>query len=355
MSGGGSGGHVFPAIAIADAIKKLNPQAEFLFVGANDKIEMTAVPKAGYEIKGLPIIGLYRNLSFRTLQFPFKLIASMIKAWFVVHRFKPDLAVGTAGYASGVALKIAQIKGIPTFLQEQNAYPGITNKLLGKGAKNIYVAFESLDRFFAKDKLVLTGNPLRGNVNIEHIDREKAFQHFDLDPNKKTIFLTGGSLGARTLNQAMEASLDKFKKEDIQLLWQCGKVYEKEYVKFNQKGIKILAFIDRMDYAYALADVLITRAGAGTISELALIGKPAIMVPSPNVAEDHQTKNVMALVDKNASILVKDNDAIEQLADNAIALLNNKELQKELGNNIKQLAKPNAAIDIAKHILSQVK
>lgn len=355
MSGGGSGGHVFPAIAIADALKKLMPDAEFLFIGANDKIEMEAVPKAGYKIVGLPIIGLYRSLSFRTMQFPFKLVASLVKAWSIVSEFKPDFAIGTAGYASGAALKIANLKGIPTFLQEQNAYPGITNKMLGKDAKKIYVAFETLDKFFAKDKLVLTGNPLRANVNIENVNREEAFKHFGLNPNKKTIFLTGGSLGARTLNQAMEASLEKFEKEDIQLLWQCGKVYEAQYAQFTSENVKVLAFIDRMDFAYAMADVLITRAGAGTISELALLGKPSIMVPSPNVAEDHQTKNVMALVDKNASILVKDKDAIEVLANEAIALLNNEEKKKKLGENIKQLAKPNAADEIAKHILKEMK
>ena len=354
MSGGGSGGHVFPAIAIADALKKFLPDAEFLFIGANGKIEMEAVPKAGYNIIGLPIIGLYRELSLRTLLFPFKLVFSLVKAWFVVGRFKPDFAIGTAGYASGAALKIANLKGIPTFLQEQNAYPGITNKMLGKDAKKIFVAFETLDRFFVKDKLVLTGNPLRANVNIEHINREEAFKHFGLDAKKKTIFLTGGSLGARTLNQAMEASLEKFKNEDIQLLWQCGKVYEEKYMPYTNNDVKVLAFIDRMDFAYAIADILITRAGAGTISELALIGKPAILVPSPNVAEDHQTKNVMALVDKNASILVKDVDAVQTLANQAIALLNNENLRKSLAENIKKFAKPNAADDIAKHILIEM-
>tara|TARA_B110000037_G_C17113502_1_gene502795 strand:- start:955 stop:2058 length:1104 start_codon:yes stop_codon:yes gene_type:complete len=354
MSGGGSGGHVFPAIAIADAIEKLAPDTEFLFVGANGKIEMTAVPKAGYEIIGLPIDGLYRDLSLRTLKFPFKLIFSLIKAWFVVSKFKPDVAIGTAGYASGAALKIAEWKDIPTFLQEQNAYPGITNKILGKGAKKIYVAFETLDRFFPKDKLVLTGNPLRASISIENVDREVAFKYFDLDPNKKTIFLTGGSLGARTLNKAMLASLQDYLSQDIQLLWQCGKVYKEEYLKYNSKYVKVLAFVNRMDYAYAIADVLITRAGAGTISELALLGKPAILVPSPNVAEDHQTKNVMALVDKNASILVKDKDAIEHLASVVIGLLSNEEKKKTLGENIKKLAKPNAADEIAKSVLSEI-
>ena len=353
MSGGGSGGHVFPAIAIADAIKKIAPDTAFLFVGANDKIEMTAVPKAGYEIKGVPIIGLYRSLSWRTLQFPFKLIISMMKAWFIVGKFKPDVAIGTAGYASGVALKVAQWKGIPTFIQEQNAFPGITNKLLGKGAKKIYVAFDNLHNFFPKHKLVNAGNPLRGAIDIKNINREDAFKHFGLNPSKKTIFLTGGSLGASTLNKAMAQNLEKYKAEDIQLLWQCGKIYEEEYKQYNQKGIIVKAFIDRMDYAYAMADIIISRAG-GTISELAIIGKPTILVPSPNVAEDHQTKNVMALVEKKASILVKDKDAIEQLAEDAIELLNNKEKQKEIGENIKLLGKPNAAEQIAKSILKEL-
>mgnify|MGYP000518916966 FL=1 len=354
LSGGGSGGHVFPAIAIADALKKRLPNAEFLFIGANGKIEMEAVPKAGYKIKGLPIIGLYRSLSFRTIQFPFKLLASLVKAWFIVGKFKPDFAIGTAGYASGVALKIAQIKGIPTFLQEQNAFPGITNKLLGKDAKNVFVAYDTLDKWFDKNKIINTGNPLRGAINIEGIDRAEAFKYYGLDPNKKTIFLTGGSLGARTLNQAMEASLEKFKNADVQLLWQCGKVYEEEFKNYNSETVVVKAFIDRMDFAYALGDIIISRAG-GTISELAIIGKPTILVPSPNVAEDHQTKNVMALVDKNASVLVKDKDAIETLAEEALALLNNEEKKKQLGENIKQLAKPNAANEIAEIILKEMK
>ncbi len=353
MSGGGSGGHVFPAIAIADAIKKIAPNTVFLFVGAENKIEMTAVPKAGYKIKSLPIIGLYRSLSWRTVQFPFKLVFSLIKAWFIVGKFKPDVAIGTAGYASGVALKIAQWKGIPTFLQEQNAFPGITNKLLGKGAKKIYVAFETLHKFFPRHKLINTGNPLRGAIDIKNINREDAFKHFGLNPNKKTIFLTGGSLGARTLNKAMAQNLEKYKANNIQLLWQCGKIYEEEYKQYNQEGIIVKAFIDRMDYAYAMADIIISRAG-GTISELAIIGKPTILVPSPNVAEDHQTKNVMALVDKNATILVKDKDAIETLVEVALELLNNEEKKKRLGENIKKLAKPNAAEQIAKSILNEI-
>ena len=238
-------------------------------------------------------------------------------------------------------------------MQEQNAFPGITNKLLAKKAKKIYVAYETLDKFFPKEKLINAGNPLRGAIDIENIKREEAFKHFGLDVNKKTIFLTGGSLGARTLNKAMSASLEIYKTEDIQLLWQCGKIYEAEYKKYNQKGIIVKAFIDRMDYAYAMADIIISRAG-GTISELAIIGKATILVPSPNVAEDHQTKNVMALVDKDATILVKDKDAIEQLASVAIELLNNEEKKKTLGENIKQLAKPNAANEIARSILNEI-
>lgn len=355
MSGGGTGGHVFPAIAIADALKKELPEANFLFVGAQGKIEMQAVPKAGYKIVGLPIIGLYRSLSWRTIQFPFKLLYSLVKAWFVLSKFKPDVAIGTAGYASGAALKVAEWKGIPTFIQEQNAFPGITNKLLGKKAKKVYVAFDGLDKFFAKEKIKLTGNPLRATINIKNIDKANALAHFGLQANKPTIFLTGGSLGAKTLNEAIKQNKEKIEKANIQLLWQCGKIYEEDYKIFETKNIKVKAFIDRMDYAYAMADILITRAGAGTISELELIGKPAILVPSPNVAEDHQTKNTMALVEKNASLYVKDANAVNTLIDVAIDLLNNKAKQTELSKNIKELAKPNAAKAIAKDILKEIK
>ncbi|MGB1314493.1 MAG: UDP-N-acetylglucosamine--N-acetylmuramyl-(pentapeptide) pyrophosphoryl-undecaprenol N-acetylglucosamine transferase, partial [Chitinophagales bacterium] len=236
----------------------------------------------------------------------------------------------------------------------QNAFPGITNKLLGKDAKKVFVAYDTLDKWFDKNKIINTGNPLRGAINIEGIDRAEAFKYYGLDPNKKTIFLTGGSLGARTLNQAMEASLEKFKNADVQLLWQCGKVYEEEFKNYNSETVVVKAFIDRMDFAYALGDIIISRAG-GTISELAIIGKPSILVPSPNVAEDHQTKNVMALVAKNATVLVKDKDAIETLADEAISLLKDETKQKELGENIKQFAKPNAADEIARCILQQMK
>jgi len=354
MSGGGSGGHVFPAIAIADAIRKELPDTEFLFIGAEEKIEMTAVPKAGYKIKGLKIAGFQRKITIKNLMFPFKLIFSIIKAWFIVKKFKPNAAIGTGGYASGAAVKVAQWQGVPSFIQEQNAFPGVTNKLLAKQVITVFAAFPGLEKYFPGKKIEITGNPLRGSISIDGINKTDALKHFDLDTTKKTIFITGGSLGASAINKAIAKQIDLFKKNDIQLIWQCGKIYEEEYKQFETAQIKVLSFIDRMDYAYAAADIIISRAG-GTISELAIVGKACILLPSPNVAEDHQTKNVMALVEKNAAVLIKDTEANENLGPKAIALLNNKEQQTELSNNIQQFAKPNAAQQIAKSIINSIK
>ena len=353
MSGGGSGGHVFPAIAIADAIKKEHPNVSFLFIGALGKIEMTAVPKAGYEIKGLNIAGFQRKLSLKNLMFPFKLLFSLIKAWFIVKKFKPDAAIGTGGYASGAALKVAQWQNVPSFVQEQNAFPGVTNKLLAKDVKKVFAAFPGLEKYFGKDKIEITGNPLRGSISLDGVDRIAAIKHFELDPNKQIVFITGGSLGASAINKAIAKQLNKFKDEDVQLIWQCGKIYEAEYKQFNSDQIKVLSFIDRMDYAYTAADIIISRAG-GTISELAIIGKPTILLPSPNVAEDHQTKNVMALVEKDASILIRDTEADENLVPEALKLLNDKASQDELSKHIKLFAKPDAASQIAKSILKSI-
>ena len=354
MSGGGSGGHVFPAIAIADAIRKELPDTEFLFIGAEGKIEMTAVPKAGYKIKGLKIAGFQRKLTIKNLLFPFKLIFSIIKAWFIVKKFKPNAAIGTGGYASGAAIKVAQWQGVPSFVQEQNAFPGITNKLLAKDVTKVFAAFPGLEKYFPANKIEITGNPLRGSISIDGINKITAIQHFGLDIAKKTIFITGGSLGASAINKAIAKQINLFKNNEIQLIWQCGKIYEEEYKQYETAQIKVLSFIDRMDYAYAAADIIISRAG-GTISELAIVGKACILLPSPNVAEDHQTKNVMALVEKNAAILIKDTEANEELAPKAIELLNDKEQQKALSNNIKQFAKPNAAQQIAKSIIKNLK
>lgn len=353
MSGGGSGGHVFPAIAIADAIKKIAPDTEFLFIGALGKIEMTAVPKAGYTIEGLTIAGLQRRISLKNLLFPFKLLFSLIKAWFIVKRFKPNAAIGTGGYASGAALKVAQWQGVPSFVQEQNAFPGITNKLLSKKVSIVFAAYPGLEKYFEASKIQITGNPLRGSISLEGVSRSEACAHFGMDEKKPIVFITGGSLGASAINKAIAAKLDQFQKQGVQLIWQCGKIYEDSYKNLNSAQVKVLSFIDRMDFAYTAADVIISRAG-GTISELAIIGKPTILLPSPNVAEDHQTKNVMALVEKDAAILIKDKDAIENLVPTCLDLLQDKELQGKISKNIKQFAKPNAAVEIAQSILSTI-
>ena len=356
ISGGGTGGHVYPAIAIADAIKKIKPEVDILFVGAEGKLEMEKVPKAGYPIKGLWISGFQRKLTFRNLLFPIKLISSLFKANNIIRKFKPDIAIGVGGYASGPLLKMAERKNIPTVLQEQNSYPGVTNKLLAKNANKICVAYDGMDRFFNKEKIVWTGNPVRAaffkNLNNK---KEEACRHFGFDKNKKTVFVFGGSLGAKTINQAMAANFDLLKNnQNIQVLWQVGKLYIEDFKNSdtaNLATIKTEKFIDRMDLAYAMADVVIGRGGALTISELCLVGKPAILIPSPNVAEDHQTKNAMALVEKNAALMVHDSEAKEKMISTAIDLLNDENKKMELADNLKKLAKPNAAAEIANEIL----
>lgn len=360
ISGGGTGGHVYPAIAIADAIKKIKPDADILFVGAEGKLEMEKVPKAGYPIKGLNITGFQRKLTFKNLLFPFKLFFSLIKANNILRKFKPDVAIGVGGFASGPLLKMAERKNIPTVLQEQNSYPGVTNKLLAKNARKICVAYDGMDRFFSKEKIVETGNPIRADFfqNLEN-KKEEAYRHFGFDKNKKTVFIFGGSLGAKTINLAMEASADKLRKnQQIQVLWQIGKLYVEDFGKCETAhlpNVKTEVFIDRMDLAYAMAALVIGRAGALTISELCLVGKPAILIPSPNVAEDHQTKNAMALIEKNAAVLVHDKNAKEEMISTAIDLLNDENKKMELSKNIKKMAKPNAAEEIAKVILNLIK
>ncbi len=360
ISGGGTGGHVFPAIAIADAIKKLRPEADILFVGAKGKLEMEKVPKAGYPIEGLWISGFQRSLTWRNLMFPFKLVHSWWRARQIVRRFRPDVAVGVGGYASGPTLNAAGAFGIPTVLQEQNSYPGVTNKILAKKASKICVAYEGMEQFFPKEKIVLTGNPVRAEVFKDLGNkREEGLSHFGLDKNKHTIFLFGGSLGARSLNEAM-ATGTQFLRENpqVQLLWQCGKFYHEQFKNCETAqlpNVKILPFIDRMDLAYAASDLVIGRAGALSISEMCLVGKPAILVPSPNVAEDHQTRNALALVEKDAALMVKDAEAKERLLWTALQVIENVELRKRLSENIKQLAKPNAADEIAKVVLDLIK
>lgn len=359
ISGGGTGGHVFPAIAIADAIKKMRPDAEILFVGAKGKLEMEKVPKAGYLIEGLWISGFQRSLTVRNLLFPIKLLHSWWRARQIVRRFRPDVVVGVGGYASGPTLDAASAFNVPTVLQEQNSYPGVTNKILAKKAAKICVAYEGMDKFFPKEKIVLAGNPVRSEVfqNLEN-KRQEGYSHFGLDEKKQTIFVFGGSLGARTLNEAMAAGTQLLKEnQQVQLLWQCGRLYHENFKNSetaNLPQVKIQPFIDRMDLAYAIADVVIGRAGALSVSEMCLAGKPAILVPSPNVAEDHQTKNALALVEKGAALMVKDAAARDELLWAALEVLKNKELQAQLSRNIRQLAKPDAADVIAKVVLNQV-
>ena len=358
ISGGGTGGHVYPAIAIAQGLKQAVPNVEILFVGAEGKIEMEKVPKAGFKIEGLNIRGFQRKLSFENIKNIFRLLKAVSKANKIVNKFKPDIAVGFGGYASGPTLYAAQRKGIKTVLQEQNSFPGITNKFLAKRANKICVAYFGLDRFFQEEKIMMTGNPVRSDIWENTIEREHAYNHFNLDPNKKTILLFGGSLGARTLNRAVRDSYQVVAdNRNVQMIWQMGKLYEDEYMKVDAAkdyAIHPMTFIDRMDLAYQAADVIICRSGALSISELALVKKPVILVPSPNVAEDHQTKNAMALVSEGAAYLVKDADAKDQMLGTAMMLLGDENKQQELSANISKFAKPNAAKTIVEEIIELV-
>jgi UDP-N-acetylglucosamine--N-acetylmuramyl-(pentapeptide) pyrophosphoryl-undecaprenol N-acetylglucosamine transferase len=355
ISGGGTGGHIFPAIAIANALKNIDPATEILFVGANGRMEMEKVPAAGYKIIGLDIQGIQRNSIWKNVMFPIKLINSVRKALKIIRDFKPDAAVGVGGYASGPLLYAASLKNIPYLIQEQNSYAGITNKWLGKNAQKICVAFDGMEQFFPAGKIIKTGNPIRKDaVNIagKHM---QALELFKLSAFKKTILITGGSLGARTLNNSILAGLDKLIAADVQIIWQTGKVYYKGIIEKlgedHHPDIKIMEFLTRMDLAYAAADIIISRAGAGTIAELCMVKKPVILVPSPNVAEDHQTKNALALVQEEAAAFLADRDAEEKLVDKALGLLNDRDLQKKLGTNIGKMAMPNADEVIAQELL----
>lgn len=359
ISGGGTGGHLFPALAIANAIMKKRADAEILFVGALGKIEMEKVPQAGYKIIGLDIKGLQRKLSLDNLKFPIRLIKSLLKSGKILKEFKADVAVGVGGYASGPLLYMASQKNIPYVIQEQNSYPGITNKLLAKKATKICVAYDGMEKFFGAEKLMFTGNPVRAELLEIKGLREQAYAHFGLDSTKKTIFITGGSLGARTLNESVLNFVKEINASEVQLIWQTGRFYYSTIVENATKqfhsGVKIFEFISSMDMAYAVADLIIARAGAGTISELCLVGKPVVLVPSPNVAEDHQTKNAMALVKNNAAVLVKDTEAVQKLIPTALELLKNNEQLTHLAEEIKKLAMPNAAEVIADEVLKLVK
>ncbi|WP_420321754.1 undecaprenyldiphospho-muramoylpentapeptide beta-N-acetylglucosaminyltransferase [Flagellimonas sp.] len=350
LSGGGTGGHIYPAIAIANELKKRRPESEFLFVGAKDKMEMEKVPQAGYKIEGLWISGLQRKLTLKNLMFPFKLISSLLRARNIVKKFRPDVVIGTGGFASGPLLKIAASKGIPCVLQEQNSYAGITNKLLASKAKTICVAYDGMEKFFPQEKIIKTGNPVRSDLVNLKVDRTEAIQFFGLNPEKRTVLVIGGSLGARRINQLIEKELGFFKENAIQLVWQCGKLYREDYKKYNAEIVKVKAFLNKMDYAYAAADIIISRAGAGSVSELCLVGKPVIFIPSPNVAEDHQTKNALALVEKEAAILLKENELDEKFQTTFLELMNSNDLQNRLGTNIKKLALPKAT----EHIVDEI-
>lgn len=358
ISGGGTGGHIFPAIAIANAIKAKINNAEFLFVGADGKMEMEKVPDAGYKIIGLPIMGLQRSLTLKNLAFPFKLIASLLKAKRIINDFNPNVAVGVGGFASGPLLQMASKKGIPCLIQEQNSYPGITNKLLAKKVQKICVAYDGLERFFPKEKIILTGNPVRQNVIELQGKREDGYAHFGLDPKKKTLLVIGGSLGARSINQAIRNNINLFKAAHFQVLWQTGKLFieEAENLVEDEKANNIIAtdFVKQMDFAYAIADVVVSRAGAIAVSELCLVKKPCILVPFPFAAEDHQTKNAQALVDKSAAILIKDKDATAEIPKKVFELFENEDKRKELEKNIAAMGINNAADKIADEVLKLI-
>ena len=355
-SGGGTGGHIFPAVSIANAIKELHPEAEILFVGAEGRMEMHRVPAAGYPIKGLPVAGFDRKNLLKNIPVLIKLFKSQRMARKIVKDFRPHAAVGVGGYASGPTLKVAGSMGIPTLLQEQNSYAGVTNKLLAKQAKKICVAYEGMERFFDKDKIILTGNPVRQGLLNPTTTREEAIASFGLNPEKRTVLILGGSLGARTINQCIMNNLDKVKNSGVQFIWQTGKIYiEEARAAVARAGelpmLHVTDFISDMAIAYSAADLVISRAGAGSISEFCLLQKPVILVPSPNVAEDHQTKNALALVNKNAALYVKDADAQDLLLDKAIETVNQPGLLKNLSKNIAELAFTDSANVIAKEVL----
>ncbi|MBC7885757.1 MAG: undecaprenyldiphospho-muramoylpentapeptide beta-N-acetylglucosaminyltransferase [Saprospiraceae bacterium] len=356
ISGGGTGGHVFPAIAIADAIKVQAPETEILFVGANGKIEMEKVPKAGYRIEGLNISGFQRKFSMRNLAFPFKLAGSMLKAMLIVRKFKPDVAVGVGGYASGPVLKIAHTFDIPTVIQEQNSFAGVTNRILASKANLICVAYDKMERFFPKEKIKFTGNPVRKDILDKNISRSEAKQALGLNQNNKTVLIFGGSLGAGTINEAVLANAEKLKSlKGVNIIWQVGKMYYDQYRSCTLaeiNDIKIVSFIEDMDTAYAASDIVICRAGALTISELSVLGKAAILIPSPNVAEDHQTVNALSLIEKDAAILLKDTDAKKYLIEEMSQLLGDDVKRKSLESNIRYFARPEAAKEIASEILN---
>lgn len=355
LSGGGTGGHIFPAVSIANELKQMVPDAEILFVGALGKMEMEKVPSAGYKIIGLPIAGIQRKLTLSNLKFPFLLLQSILKARAIVKEFKPDVVVGTGGYASGPLLRAATSMGIPALIQEQNSFAGITNKWLAKRAAKICVAYEGMDKFFPKEKIILTGNPVRQDIKDVSVLKEEGQKLFGLDPAKKTLLVVGGSLGAKGINEAISDGLKLLADSNIQMIWQTGKIYfekaKQETLTYAGKSIIAIDFISRMDLAYAVADIVVSRAGAGAVSELCIVRKASILVPLPTAAEDHQTQNALSLVNKRAAVLVKDSECKDKLVKEALALINNTERQQELKKNCGALAFHNSANLIAKEVL----
>jgi len=358
FSGGGTGGHVFPAIAIADALKKKKPNADILFIGAHGKIEMDRVPKAGYPIKGLWISGFHRGKILKNLLFPIKLVWSLFRSWRILKKFKPDVVVGVGGFASGPTLHIASLMSIPTLIQEQNSYPGFTNKFLSDKVDKICVAYESMDKYFPKEKIVLTGNPVREVISNLTVSKQEAMDHFGLKDGKKTLLAFGGSLGAKSLNIAINNGYSLLKdRSDIQMIWQVGKLYYDDYVESDMAkldNVIVRPFIDRMDLAYVVSDLLMTRAGALTIAEICSVGKPVILVPSPNVAEDHQTKNALAITERNAAMLVRDQNAKQRLMKEAVELINDEETLNILAASIKKLGNDHADELIAEEVIGLI-
>lgn len=355
ISGGGTGGHIFPAISIANAIKKRWADAEILFVGAEGRMEMERVPAAGYQIIGLPVAGFDRKNVLKNFSVLVKLMKSMRQARSIVKSFQPDIAIGVGGYASGPTLRAAASRGIKTLLQEQNSYAGVTNKLLAQKASKICVAYEDMERFFPKEKIVLTGNPCRQDLTISDKNRKEGYEFFQLNPDKKTILMVGGSLGARTLNDSIVAAFEQIAQADVQVIWQCGKYYFEEMSNLQKSGkipsnIRLYDFVSRMDYAYSVADLVISRAGAGSISEFCLLEIPVILVPSPNVSEDHQTQNAMALVKKDAAVMVTDANARTLLFATALELIKDQERLKTLSKNIGAMAQRDSANRIVDEI-----
>ena len=351
ISGGGTGGHIYPAISISNELKLRYPNSKIVFVGARDRMEMQIVPKHGFEIIGLWISGFTRSLSLKNFIFPIKLLTSLLRSLFIIKYNKPDVVIGTGGFASGPILYIASLFGIPTLIQEQNSYPGITNKILAKRACKICVAYDNLDRFFDKNKLILTGNPVRSDLQNLAIDSVGAALKFGLEENKKTLLIIGGSNGSREINKLIFNNLNLFESLNIQLLWQCGKIYFEQYKNSNNnKNIKVYDFIDKMNLAYEVADIIISRAGASSISELCIVGKPVIFLPSPNVAEDHQSKNALSLVNNKAALMIEEKNMNKDFKNSFSELINDRELQNELSRNIKKQAKINATRDIVNEI-----